>query len=86
MLSNEDIKALGRASRVSLDENETALLCRDLNTLLEMAAVLETLPKDTSNPQIAVTLGELREDVVLSATDFTDTGKGFSVPPVMEKT
>ena len=45
MLSNQEMKTLGRVARVSLDEEETALLCRDLNALLEMSAVLESLPR-----------------------------------------
>ena len=86
MLSNQEMKTLGRVARVSLDEEETALLCRDLNALLEMSAVLESLPREDSGMKKTATLGDLRRDVVVPTTDFDDAGKHFSVPPVMEKT
>lgn len=86
MLSNQEMKTLGRVARVSLDEEETVLLCRDLNALLEMSAVLESLPREDSGMKKTATLGDLRRDVVVPATDFDDAGKRFSVPPVMEKT
>ena len=87
MLSNEEIKALGRVARVSLDENETHLLCHDLNALLEMASVLESLPRDNSDIiQRTVTLKEMREDRAAFDTSLAEAGKVFSVPPIMEKT
>ena len=86
MLSSQEIQALGRVARVSLDECETALLCRDLNALLEMSTVLESLPRENVDMQKAATLEELRADAVIPTTDFNDVGKEFSVPPVMEKT
>ena len=85
MLSMEEIKELGRVARVSLDEEETKILCRDLNALLEMASVLETLPKDERDSRGTAALRELREDKVIFASDFAEAGKSFSVPPVMEK-
>lgn len=86
MLSNEEIKALGRVARVSLDENETHLLCHDLNALLEMASVLESLPRDNSDIQRTVTLKEMREDRAAFDVSLAEAGKVFSVPPIMEKT
>lgn len=86
MLSNQEIKELGRGARVSLDQSETEILCRDLNALLEMSAVLESLPQVDGSSERVATLAELREDVVVVAGARMDTGKDFSVPPVMEKT
>ena len=87
MLSNQEIKELGRVARVSLDPSETETLCRDLNALLEMSAVLESLPQVDGSSERVATLAELREDVVVVADEArVDTGKDFSVPPVMEKT
>ena len=86
MLSNQEIKELGRVARVSLDQSETETLCRDLNALLEMSAVLESLPQVDGSSERVATLAELREDVVVADEARMDTGKDFSVPPVMEKT
>ena len=86
MLSNQEIKELGRVARVSLDPSETETLCRDLNALLEMSAVLESLPQVDGSSERVATLAELREDVVVADEARMDTGKDFSVPPVMEKT
>ena len=86
MLSNQEIKELGRVARVSLDPSETETLCRDLNALLEMSVVLESLPQVDGSSERVATLAELREDVVVADEARVDTGKDFSVPPVMEKT
>ena len=85
MLSNQEIKVLGRVARISLGEDETESLCRNLNALLEMASVLEDLPVDHRDLKRAVNLQDLREDQVITDQSPADTGKGFSVPPVMEK-
>lgn len=84
MLSNQEIKALGRVARISLGEEETETLCRDLNALLEMASVLEDLPTDHRDLQRTVTLQDLREDKIVPDRSLGEAGKDFSVPPVME--
>ena len=86
MLSINEIKELGRVARVSLREEEAESLCNDLNALLELSAVLEELPKEEFESGTVATLRDLREDSAVADLAFANAGKGFSVPPVMEKT
>ena len=86
MLSINEIKELGRVARVAIGDDEAETLCGDLNALLELSAVLETLPKEEEICGNVAALQDLREDYVSLDASFADTGKAFSVPPVMEKT
>lgn len=86
MLSNQEIKELGRVARMRLEEDEVAVLCHDLNALLEMTAVLESLPQDGVPMENFAALKDLREDVIVQALSLIGAGRDFSVPPVMEKT
>ena len=86
MLSINDVKELGRIARVSLGEDEAESLCNDLNALLELSAVLEELPEAEFTSDSVATLKDLRADSAFADPTFADAGKGFSVPPVMEKT
>lgn len=85
MLSTEEIKSLGRGARISLGENEAESLCRDLNALLEMVSVLETLPGEDPTISAVQGLGDMREDRVLEQSFLAAEDRIFSVPPVMEK-
>ena len=86
MLSNKDMKDLGRVARISLTEEETQTFCRDLNALLEMVSILETLPGDDADIVGVQLLENLREDQVVETEGLANRGDYFSVPRVMEKT
>ena len=85
MLSTEEIKSLGNVARISLGEDEAENLCRDLNALLEMVSVLETLPGE--DPKIGVVQGfkDMREDLISEQRFLAAEDRIFSVPSVMEK-
>ena len=91
LLSPKDIVRLGEISRIALREEETNLFCHDLNALLELVSVLETLPQNTERNSTAQRLSTMRDDLVkaenwdpLEYAENTEAGY-FSVPSVMEK-
>ena len=85
MLSTEEIKSLGRVARISLGEDEAEKLCRDLNALLEMVSVLETLPGEDPTIGVVQGLGDMREDLASEQVFLAAEDRCFSVPGVMEK-
>lgn len=85
MLSTEEIKSLGRVARISLGEDEAEKLCRDLNALLEMVSVLETLPGEDPKIGVVQGLGDMREDRASEQGFLAAEDRSFSVPRVMEK-
>ncbi len=87
MLSKEELQNLSRAARISLDEQEQALLCRDLGVLLEMVSVLEDLtpPKDARISSKADRLCDLREDLAMTDVFSADGRECYAVPRAVEK-
>ena len=91
LLSEEDVVRLAELSRIALQEDEKSLFCRDLNELLELVSVLETLPQDALHLHTVQRLCDMRTDGVkseswqpLAHAENTEEGY-FSVPSVMEK-
>ena len=87
-LTEERVKELARACRLSLTPEELATYTADLSALEELSRVLLTVTPDRAATDVRPSraLGEWREDVVEQTADAPLTQNGYiEVPRAVEE-